>query len=71
MYEFHYNYIKVEYGSSTKLLFTDTGNLMYKIETDDIYKNRSMFDLFDYTEDSMFFDPVNKKATGQRKMMSK
>ena len=71
MYEFHYNYIKVEYGSSTKLLFTDTGNIMYKIESDDIYKNRSMFDLFDYAEDSKFFDPVNKKVTGQRNIKSK
>ena len=71
MYEFHYKYIKVEYGSSTKLLFTDRGSLVHKIETDDIYKNGSMFNLFDYTEDSKFFDPVNKKVTGQRKMKSK
>ena len=71
IYEFHYKYIKVEYGSSAKLLFTDTDRLVYKIETDGIYKNRSMFDLFDYTEDSKFFDPVNKKVTGQRKMKSK
>ena len=71
IYEFHYKYIKVEYVSSAKLLFTDTDRLVYKIETDGIYKNRSMFDLFDYTEDSKFFDPVNKKVTGQRKMKSK
>lgn len=30
-----------------------------------------MFNLFDYTEDSKFFDPVNKKVTGQRKMKLK
>ena len=71
IYEFHYKYIKVEYVSSAKLLFTDTERLVYKIETDGIYKNRSMFDLFDYTEDSKFFDPVNKKVTGQRKMKLK
>ena len=71
IYEFHYKYIKVEYGSSAKLLFTDTDRLVYKIETDGIYKNRSMFDLFDYTEDSKFFDLVNKKVTGQKKMKSK
>ena len=71
IYEFHYKYIKVEYVRSAKLLFTDTDRLVYKIETDGIYKNRSMFDLFDYTEDSKFFDPVNKKVTGQRKMKSK
>ena len=71
IYEFHYKYIKVEYVSSAKLLFTDTDRLVYKIETDGIYKNRSMFDLFDYTEDSKFFDLVNKKVTGQKKMKSK
>ena len=36
MYVFHYNYIKKEYGSRAKLLFTDTDSLTYEIETEDV-----------------------------------
>jgi hypothetical protein len=39
MYDFHYNYIKKEYGSKARLLFTDTDSLCYEIETDDLYKD--------------------------------
>ena len=35
MYEFHYNYIKNKYGNNSRLLFTDTDSLMYKIKTED------------------------------------
>ena len=41
MYDFHYNYIKQKYGDTAKLLFTDTDNLMYKIQTEDFYKDIS------------------------------
>ena len=36
MYEFHYDYIKNKYGNNSRLLFTDTGNLMYEIKTEDV-----------------------------------
>ena len=39
MYNFHYNYIKKEYGSRAKLLFTDTDSLTYEIEMEDVYKD--------------------------------
>ena len=39
MYDFHYNYIKKEYGSRAKLLFTHTDSLTYEIETEDVYKD--------------------------------
>ena len=39
MYDFHYNYIKKEYGSRAKLLFTDTDSLTYEIEMEDVYKD--------------------------------
>ena len=32
MYKFHYKYIKVKYGISTTLLFTDTDSLFYKLK---------------------------------------
>ena len=39
MYDFHYNYIKKKYGDRAKLLFTDTDNLTYEIEAEDVYKD--------------------------------
>ena len=37
MYEFHYDYIRNKYDNISKLLFTDTDNLMYEIKTEDDY----------------------------------
>ena len=37
MYEFHYDYIRNKYDNISKLLFTDTNNLMYEIKTEDDY----------------------------------
>ncbi|PFX12531.1 hypothetical protein AWC38_SpisGene23496 [Stylophora pistillata] len=39
MYDFLYNYIKEKNGDRAKLLFTDTDNLTYEIETKDFYKD--------------------------------
>ena len=48
MYEFHYDCIKNKYGNNSKLLFTDTGSLMYEIKTEDICEgfcsDREIFD---------------------------
>ena len=33
MYEFHYDYINNNYGNNSRLLFIDTGSLMYESET--------------------------------------
>ena len=41
MYQFHYDYIKNKYGNNSRLLFTDTDSLMYKIKTVDVYEDYS------------------------------
>ena len=71
MYEFHYNYIKKNYGDKSKLLFTETDSLTYEIKTDDVYKDfqkeKRMFDNSDYPQDSPYFDKSNKKIIGKFK----
>ena len=69
MYEFHYQYIKNKFDA--KLLFTDTGCLVYEIKTEDVYEDfyldKDLFDLSDYPLHSKFFEPVNKKFIGKMK----
>ena len=71
MYDFHYNYIKHNYGNKAKLLFTDTDSLTYEIETKDAYadfwKNKDRFDNSDYNKESPFYNAVNKKVIGKFK----
>ena len=37
-YDVHYNYIKNKYGNKAEMLLTDTGSLMYRIETENVYE---------------------------------
>ena len=71
MYDFHYNYIKKEYGSRAKLLFTDTDSLTYEIETEDVYKDlwkrKELFDNSDYPKGSPYKFQENKKVIGKFK----
>ena len=66
MQEFHYKQIKRKYNAD---LFTDTDSLVYEIETNNVYeyfhKDKSLFDFSDYPQDSIFFDPANKKVVGK------
>ena len=38
VYEFHYDYIENKYGNNSILLVTDTDNLMYEINIEDVYE---------------------------------
>ena len=67
MYELYYKYIKSKFDA--KLLFTDTGSLVYEIKTEevyeDFYQDKNLFDFSYYSSDSKFFDPVNAKVIGK------
>ena len=70
MYDFHYNYIKQNYGPKAKLLFTDTDSLTYEIEADvykEFWNDKEKFDNSDYPEDSKYFFKENKKVIGKFK----
>ena len=71
MYNFHFNYIKNNYGDKARLMFTDTDSLTYEIEVDDVYqdfwKDKHLFDNSDYPEGSPFFNKTNKKVIGKFK----
>ena len=71
MYDFHYNYIKNNYGNKAKLLLTDTDSLTYEIETKnayaDFFKDKNKFDNCDYPKNSPYFFDTNKKVIGKFK----
>ena len=60
MCEFNYDYIKSKYVNKSKLLFTDTGKLMYRIKTEDVYEEKNMFDFSNYSTKSKQFVDSNK-----------
>ena len=69
MYDFHYNFIKENFGA--ELLFTDTESLTYEIKSKNIYEEfykwKDLFDFINYSKDSEFFDETNKKVIGKMK----
>ena len=69
MYDFHYNFIKINF--SAKLLFTDTDSLTYEIKSENVYKEfyqwKDLFDFSNYSKDSTLYDDTNKKVIGQMK----
>ena len=69
MYYFHYNFIKKNFSS--KLLFTDTDSLTYKIKSENVHKDfyqwKDLFDFSNYSKDSKYFDDTTKEVIGKMK----
>ena len=75
MYEFHYDYMRPKYGSKVKLSYMDTDSFVYKIETDDFYRDIAndvgkRFNTSGYSKDDNRPLPIgkNKKVIGLMKM---
>lgn len=68
MLDFHYNFVKAQYGDKAKLLLTDTDSLVYELETDDLYKDLlhypHLFDNSVYPKSSPLYSEENKKKAG-------
>ena len=62
MYEFHYDYVKINMVKFQK--FTDSHSLMYGIKTEDVYQYFSndinIFDFSNYSTKSKYYDNSNK-----------
>ena len=71
MYEFHYDDVKIKHGSNSRLLFTDTDTLMYKIKTKGVYedfsKDKDIFYFSCYTLKSKYYCDSNKLVVGKMK----
>ena len=71
MYEFHYDYIKNNYGNNSRLFISDTDSLMYEIKTEDVYehfsKDKKFFDFSNYSAKSKFHDDLNKLVISKMK----
>ena len=70
MYQFHYDYVLKSFNS-VKLLFTDTGSLVYEIKDgnayDQCFKDKHFFDFSGYPKNLVYYDSLNKKVLGKIK----
>ena len=75
MYKFHYEIMKPKYGFNYELMYQDTDSFIYRIHTDDFYKDmkemEEHFDMSDYSKTNPFYDEKNKKVIGKFKDESK
>ena len=71
MYNHHYNVMKSFYGDKATLLYTDTDSFIYKIQTEDIYKDMQQylyehFDMSKYKNSPVFrsfYDNKNENVS--------
>ncbi|XP_046861507.1 uncharacterized protein LOC124454800 [Xenia sp. Carnegie-2017] len=71
IYAWYYNHLKVQYGSSAELLYTDTDSLVLEIQTEHVYadmrRNAGQYDTSNYPKDQPLFSTANKKVLGGMK----
>ena len=71
MYDFYYNQLKVQYGESCQLLYTDTDIILLEIETEGVYKDitqkQGLYDTSYYPQDHPLNSSANKKVPGKLK----
>ena len=71
MLDFHYGFMKEQYGDKATMLYTDTDSLVYKVETDNIFNDISALeccDDFDLSNmDNHYHSDANKKVAGKMK----
>ena len=69
MYNFYYNLMNRKID--TKIMFTDTDSLCYKLHGKNpyrkMYKYKELFDLSNYSKSSKYFCSDNKKVVGKTK----
>ena len=69
MYRFYYDYVLKAFD--VKLLFIDTGSLVYEIKGCDIYeqcfKDKELFDFSGYSKNSIYYCDTNKEVLGKMK----
>ena len=67
IYRFHYNYVLKNFDNP-KLLFTDTGSLVYEIKGGNVYeqcfKDKHLFDYSGYSKNFVYYDDSNKESVG-------
>ena len=60
MYKFCYDYIHNIFGNNSRLLFTNTDSLMYRIKIEDVHEDfsmdKEMFDSNNYSARSKYHD---------------
>ena len=60
MFKFCYDYTHNIFRNNSRLLFTNTDSLMYRIKTEDVHedfsKNKEMFDFNNYSARSKYHD---------------
>ena len=62
---------KKKYGHKSRLLFTDTDNLIYENKTYNVYKDftkvKKMFNFSNYSGKLKYYDDANKLVVGKMK----